>query len=90
MKLHEHFLSTDLEQASKEYSCAKDCLMLINTYLEQGDIEKAKQRTIDMLHSMHELSKLEDRKLSFERNKHLFNGMPTVTHIELTRMMKHE
>lgn len=90
MNLHEHFLPQDLVQASKEYKSFKDCMKHVQGDMEQGDIEVAKHYTIDMLRSIQELSKLSDRKKTSDRHKRLMNGMPTVTHIELTRMMNHE
>lgn len=90
MNLHEHFLPQDLEQASKEYKSYKDCNKHVQADMEKGDVETAKHYTIDALRSLQELSKLADRKKSCDRHKHLFNGMPTVTHIELTRAISNE
>ncbi|WP_164219311.1 hypothetical protein [Virgibacillus sp. YIM 98842] len=62
MRLHKHFMPEDLKQASKESWCAKDLLQLISELLEAGEVEKAKHYSTDLTKSLHELSKLADKK----------------------------
>jgi len=90
MNLHEHFLQQDLVRASKEYKSYKDCMKHVQADMEKGDIETAKHYTIDMLRSIQELSKLSDKKNIANRHKLMYQGMPTVSHIELTRRFNHE
>ncbi|MBN6206230.1 hypothetical protein JYK21_07185 [Ralstonia pickettii] len=91
MNLHEHFLPNDMVQASKEYKCFKDCLKQVHIQMDKGNIEIAKHRTIDMLKSLHELSKLSEKKYRVECYKHLLQHMNTVgVNIELVRGFNHE
>lgn len=75
MRLHEHFLNEDLHTASKEYHCFKDCLELTVLHLENGDVELAKQRSIDVTKSLHELSKLADKKNKADKQDMLVQHM---------------
>lgn len=75
MRLHEHFLKDDLDKASEEYHCFKDCLSLMVTHIEDGNIELAKQRSIDVTKSLHELSKLADKKNKADKQNMLVQYM---------------
>lgn len=75
MKLHEHFLKEDLYQASKEFNCFKDCLELTMIHVNNGDVELAKQRSIDVTKSLHEMSKLAQKKNDIERRNMLVRHM---------------
>lgn len=75
MKLHKHFLKEDLYDASKEFNCFKDCLVLMNEQVECGDIEKAKQLSIDVTKSLHELSKMAHKKMQTDRSIDLINQL---------------
>lgn len=90
MNLHEHFLPQDLVQASKEYKSFKDCMKHVHADMEKGDIEVAKHYTIETLRSIQELSKLADEKKKVDRQRLMYQGMPTVTHIEISRLMNRE
>lgn len=90
MNLHEHFLPQDLVQASKEYKSFKDCMKHVQGDMKKGDIAIAKHYTIEMIRSIHELSKLADKKSKNNRQRLMYQGMPTVTHIEITRMISDE
>lgn len=90
MKFNKHFLKQNIGQAKAECRSANHCLKLVEIHLSNGDIELAKQRMLDGLLSIQELSKLADQKKKIDRQKLMYNGMPTVTHIELTRMINHE
>lgn len=71
MKLHEHFLKEDLYQASKEFNCFKDCLELTMIHANNGDVELAKQRSIDVTKSLHELSKMAYKKTQVDRRNEM-------------------
>lgn len=75
MHLHEHFLPKDLEQASKEYKCFKDCLEIITKNVNKGQVEKAKHHATDMIKSLHELSKLSYKKKEVETRNEIMNLM---------------
>lgn len=66
MRLHKHFMPEDLKQASQESWCAKDLLQLISELLESGEVERAKHYSADLTKSLHELSKLADKKRKAE------------------------
>jgi outer membrane protein assembly factor BamD (BamD/ComL family) len=65
----------DLKQASQESWCAKDLLQLISESLDAGEVEKAKQHSIDLTKSLHELSKLADKKRIAESYAHMLRQM---------------
>lgn len=71
MKLHEHFLKEDLYQASKEFNCFKDCLELTMIHAKNGDVELAKQRSIDVTKSLHELGKMAYKKTQVDRRNEM-------------------
>src|SRR5699024_3676857 len=75
MKLHERFLKEDLLQANEEYVCFRDCLGLMVDHVLKGEIEQAKQRSIDVTKSLHEMSKLAQKKIDFERRTELIKQM---------------
>lgn len=91
MELHKHFLEQDLKQASIHYSCFKDCLKSVTDHVEKGDVELAKHRTQDMLLSLHELSKLSDKKYNQEKFQPLIRQMMQQgIDIEVVRMYFHD
>jgi len=67
MKLHKHFLEKDLALASRHYHCFKDSLELVTMHLENGNLELAKQRSIDVTRSLHELCRLAEKKNEVDR-----------------------
>jgi len=75
MKLHESFLKEDLFQANEEYVCFRDCLELMIEHIQEGEMEQAKQRSIDVTKSLHELSKLAQKKNELERRTKLVRHM---------------
>jgi len=75
MRLHDHFLPEDLEQASREHWCAKELLDRISLLTDVGEIEKAKHLSIDLTRSLHELSRLSDKKKEMDKVKRLFEQM---------------
>lgn len=75
MRLHKHFLPQDLGQASKQYHCFKDCLELMIRHLENGEMEKAKHRSIDVTRSLHELSRLSAKKYEMDKVNQLVEQM---------------
>lgn len=77
MKLHNHFLSSDLEQASREFHCTKDLLVEINRNLRHGKIEKAKHLSIDLTKSLHELTKLAEKKINLNRLNYYMKELGT-------------
>jgi len=86
MKLGNHYLTQDLPEASKEYWCSLDLLCIIMDDLNNGEIEKAKRLSTDLTLSLHELSKLRDKKKQAERLEQLVDRMnASGIHIELVR-----
>lgn len=71
MKLHEHFLKEDLEQASKEFHCSKECLELTFLHVKSGNIILAKKRIEDVKKSLEELSNLSKKKTYVDCHKEL-------------------
>lgn len=91
MKLHEHFLPNDLYNASKEFHSFKDCLELVTAHIDNGDVELAKHRSVDMIKSLHELTKLARKKNEVERrNKFLEQMGAAGVNIQVVRMYRHE
>lgn len=66
MKLHEHFLKQDLEDASKEFHCFKDCVEISLKHINDGRIDLAEERMQDANHSLAALSMLYKRKSYIE------------------------
>lgn len=86
MKLHKHFLNSDLDQASREYHCTRDLIVLIRKNLMDGNIEQAKQLSIELTRSLHELSKLADKKLEQDKFNHLIEMMGAAgIHVQVLR-----
>lgn len=83
MNLHEHFLPDDLLKACKEYKSLKDCLKIVTKSIKKGDVEHAKHYSVDMLRSLHELSKLADRKTVLDKHWYLIKGLPTDVHLKI-------
>lgn len=75
MRLHEYFLKDDLFQANSEYVCFRDCLQSMVEHIEEGDFELAKQRSVDVTKSLHELSKLAGKKMDIERRNELIRQL---------------
>lgn len=75
MKLHEHFLNSDLDQASREYHCTRDLIVLIRKNLIDGNIEQAKQLSIELTRSLHELEKLSEKKTEQDKVNRLVEMM---------------
>lgn len=89
MRLHEHFLKSDLHQASREFWCVKDVLKAIHEELSKGNAEKAKHLSIELTRSLHELSRLADKKYEMDRINRLVEQMGTAgINIEVLRMVK--
>lgn len=85
MNFTKHFSPLDISKASEEYWCAMDLLSNIMTKLQQGEIEAAKQRSIDLLKSIHELSKMSSEKYGKDRNEFINRLNTSGVHIELVR-----
>jgi len=86
MKLHEHFLNSDLDQASREYHCTRDLIVLIRKNLIDGNISESKRLSIELTRSLHELEKLSDKKLEQEKVNHLIEMMGAAgIHVQVLR-----
>lgn len=86
MKLHKHFLPEDIRHASEEYWCVMDLLTEIMTKLQNGEMESAKHRSIDLTKSLHELSMLSGKKYTIDRRNEIVNQMNAAgVHVELVR-----
>ena len=91
LRLHQHFLPEDLEQASKQYWCLIDLLTVITKEIQRGDIVAAKYRSTDLTRSLHELSKLADKKQVVDRHNALVQQMiHDGVHIQVIRRLHHE
>jgi len=91
MRLHKHFLSSDLGQASRQYHCFKDCLQLMVQHLEKGEIEKAKHRSIDVTRSLHELNRLSEKKYEQDQMNRLIEMMgASGIDVQVVRKLSHE
>jgi len=86
VKLHNHFLKEDLEQASKEFECVKDLLIAINDEVQSGNMEKAKHLSIDLTKSLHELSRLAEKKKKMDDINYYMKKLGTA---QVIRMIVH-
>ncbi|WP_106494931.1 hypothetical protein [Lentibacillus sp. Marseille-P4043] len=62
VKLEKQFLPDDIYRASQEYWCSLDLQCMIAEKLVSGDFDAAKNMSIDLTKSLHELSKMSDKK----------------------------
>ncbi|MFC2948570.1 hypothetical protein [Virgibacillus sediminis] len=86
MKIEDHFLPEDIKRASEEYWCVMDLLSDVMDNVFAGDIEMAKHRSIDLLKSIHELSKMSDKKTATDRRLEMVNELNAAgVNIELVR-----
>jgi len=91
MKLHEHFLPEDMKEASKEFWCIKDLIIKLKLQLDRGNTEGAKHTSIDLTKSLHELTKLSEKKYRQEKNQEVVNLMAvTAVHFEVLRSLNNE
>lgn len=91
MRLHKHFLKEDLGQASRQYHCFKDCLKLMISHLQNGEIERAKQRSIDVTRSLHELSRLSAKKYEQDQMNQIVEMMGSAgINVQVIRKLHHE
>ncbi|WP_121615249.1 hypothetical protein [Virgibacillus halodenitrificans] len=91
MKLENHFLPEDISDASKEYWAVLDLMAAIMRKINDSDIEIAKHFSIDLTKSLHELTKLSDKKYKQDRYQEMINEMKEQgIHIELVRGLMHE
>src|SRR5699024_7627857 len=91
MKLHNHFLPDDMEEASKEFWCIKDLIIKLKLQLDRGNTEGAKHTSIDLTKSLHELTKLSEKKYRQEKNQEAVNLMAvTAVHFEVLRRLNNE
>ncbi|MGJ9460074.1 hypothetical protein [Oceanobacillus sp. CF4.6] len=86
MKLEQHFLPNDISEASKEYWCALDLLCMTMANLEEGNIEKAKSLSVDLLNSLHGLTNMSEKKIQTDKMKYFAQHLNSSgIHIELVR-----
>lgn len=91
MRLHKHFLPPDLKQASEEFWCAKDLLEVITNEIEQGNLELAKHRCIDLTKSLHVMSKLSGNKYRIDRHNEIIKRMNEGgIHVQILRQFMQE
>ncbi|MGY0692658.1 hypothetical protein ACW2QC_07665 [Virgibacillus sp. FSP13] len=90
MKLHNEFLPENIYQASQEYWCGMDLLCVIMDKLNSGDFETAKNMSIDLTKSLHELSLMSDKKRNQDKLNTLMDALVKqgVT-VELVRRYSH-
>ena len=63
MSFYKHFSKENSFKAKLERICLNDCLSMMIEHIEKGNFELAKQRSIDVTRSLHELSKLAERRI---------------------------
>jgi len=92
MKLHDHFLNNDLDQASREYHCSRDLIVLIRKNLIDGNISESKRLSIELTRSLHELERLSAKKLEQDKVNHLIEMMGTssIQAINILRCVSNE
>lgn len=91
MRLHKHFLPQDLAKASKHYHCLIDCLELVTLHLNKGNVELAKQRSIDVTRSLRELCKLAEKKYEVDRMNFYTEMMgASGINVQVIRKLHHE
>lgn len=90
INLDKHFLEKDQLQASLEIKCIGDCLEQVIAEFKRNDFGRAKEHTIDMLASLQAITNLAEDKQVHDRYNQILEGMPTVTHIEISRSVRHE
>lgn len=70
-----HFLSEDHEVADKELRCMNYCLEKAVEHIMQGDYSRATAYTENVLRSMKELQRLNDKKQHHEKVKRLVDEL---------------
>ncbi|MFA1820592.1 hypothetical protein ACDX78_10475 [Virgibacillus oceani] len=86
MNFEKHFLPKDIETASQEYWCILDLLTSTLEKLQTGDIEAAKQDSIDLLKSLQEMSKMTSEKQQIDRMHEMVNRLnASGVHIEIVK-----
>jgi len=85
LNLEKHFLPLDIKKASEEYWRTMDLLSITMEHIQQGDIETAKHYSIDLLLSIHKMSKMSSEKYAVDR-EFLINSLNNMgVHAELVR-----
>lgn len=75
MKLHKHFLDNDIKQASYEYWKHLDLMSSVARYMAIGDIKNAKLLSVELTKAIHEMDKLNDKKLQLDRHNEIVKMM---------------
>lgn len=90
MDIRKHFLQIDIGDAVKELRRVDDCLKQVTLNVNKGNLEKAKDRSVDLLTSLSNLTKMAEEKTKIDRMDALIPGMPTAVHIEIMRSVANE
>lgn len=88
INLDEHFLKKDQLQAAIHLGKVGDSLNQVIDCYKQIDFDQAKEYTIEMLASLQAITKLAEDKQVHDKYSQMLEGMPTVTHIEISRMTR--
>lgn len=75
MNFEEKFQSVDIRQASKKYWEVLGLLSSTANNLQAGDLDVAKQLSTELTMSLHDLSKISDRKDNEERYQTLMQQL---------------
>lgn len=75
MKLHKHFLENDIKQASYEYWKHLDLMSSVARYMAIGDVKNAKLLSVELTKAIHEMDKLNDKKLQLDRRNEIVKMM---------------
>jgi len=85
MNLQKHFLPKDIKKASEEYWRTMDLLSCTMEHIQSGDIDTAKHHSIELLLSIHKMSKMSSKKYAADR-EFLVNNLNNMgVHAELVR-----
>jgi len=73
--MHEHFLKQDLQKAYKEEKCAFDLSIEAQNALIRNDYYKVEQCLTDMMKSVNELKRMNDKKKNHNRMNDLLEHL---------------
>lgn len=91
MIIHNHFLPQDAARASEEFHSFKDCLTLTLWHTESGNMKLANERLMDTMKSLHELTRLAEKKNEVDQRNLQMERMGTQgVYIEVARGKWHE
>ncbi|MBO0962377.1 hypothetical protein J1P26_21980 [Neobacillus sp. MM2021_6] len=83
------FLPEDARKANEEYRAAWTCISRIEEMLMEGNLQEAKLTTVNLLSSLNELEKLQEKKVKRGRLEELVQSIvATGISIEMVSIKK--